>query len=134
MDAEISAAEVSELLEGDDPPVVVDIRNPPAYARGHVPGSLNIPFSQLPSRVAELEGADRIVTVCPQGKASVQAARLISSYEGTGDARVESMAEGLEGWTGDLETDAETSETSETGGTAESAETAEADEGPQSPF
>lgn len=131
MDAEISAAEVSELLEGDDPPLVVDIRNPPAYARGHVPGSLNIPFSQLPNRVAELEGADRIVTVCPRGQASVQAARLISSYEGTADARVESMAEGLEGWTGDLETDAETSET---GGTAESAETAEADEGPQSPF
>lgn len=128
MDAEISAAEVSELIGADDPPVVVDIRNPPAYARGHVPGSLNIPFSQLPSRVAELEGADRIVTVCPQGKASVQAARLISSYEGTGDARVESMAEGLEGWTGDLETDDERADAAET------AEAAEADEGPQSPF
>jgi rhodanese-related sulfurtransferase len=119
MDAEISAAEVHDLLEGDDPPVVVDIRNPPAYAQGHVPGSVNIPFSQLPARVAELEGAERIVTVCPHGQASVQAARLIGSYEGTGEARVESMAEGIEGWEWELETDVET---------------AEADEGPQSPF
>lgn len=120
MDDEIAAAEVHDLLDGDDPPVVVDIRNPPAFARERIPGSVNIPFSELPARVAELEGADRIVTVCPQGKASVQAARLISSYEGIGDARVESMAEGIEGWEWELE--------------ADGAERAEADEGPQSPF
>lgn len=118
MDGEISAEEVHDLLDSDDPPVVVDIRNPPAFARGHVPGSVNIPFSQLPARIGELEGSDYIVTVCPHGKASVQAARLIGSYEGTAEARVESMADGIEGWTWGLE----------------SAEEAEADEGPQSPF
>lgn len=36
------------------------------------------------------------MTVCPHGKASVQAAQLIGSYEGTADATVESMEGGLE--------------------------------------
>lgn len=118
MDAEISPEEVHELLADENPPVVVDIREPPAFERGHIPGSRNIPFRLLPNQVAELSGAERIVTVCPHGKASVQAARLIGSFEGTADARVESMAGGLDQWTWELEAAAE----------------AEADEGPQSPF
>jgi rhodanese-related sulfurtransferase len=109
MDAEISPAEVDRLLdEGDDAPVVVDIRSPTAFARGHIPGSRNIPFEEIPSRVQELTGEDRIVTVCPHGESSVQAARLIKSYEGTSDARVESMAGGLTEWSGELARDEST--------------------------
>ena len=92
MDGEISPSEVEELLSGEPSPRVVDIRQPASFARGHIPGSENIPFNELPNRVASLEDADHIVTVCPHGQASVQAARLIKSYEGTGSARVDSMA------------------------------------------
>ncbi|MFB6102061.1 MAG: rhodanese-like domain-containing protein [Haloplanus sp.] len=103
MDDEITPEEVETLLESDDSPRIVDIRSPDAFARGHIPGSENVPFNDLPDRIDEFSDADHIVTVCPHGKASVQAARLISSYEGTADARVESMAGGLEAWSGDLE-------------------------------
>ncbi|GAB6860522.1 rhodanese-like domain-containing protein [Haloplanus litoreus] len=105
MDAEITPDEVEALLESDDRPRVIDIRSPGAFGRGHIPGSENVPFGDLPDRIDEFADADRIVTVCPHGKASVQAARLISSYEGTGEARVESMAGGLDAWEGPLETD-----------------------------
>ena len=107
MDGEISVEEVEALLDDGDGPRIVDIRSPGEFARGHIPGSENVPFGELPERVAEFAGADRIVTVCPHGKASVQAARLIGSYEGTTDARVESMAGGLEAWEGNLEAGAE---------------------------
>ncbi|MGM0592171.1 MAG: rhodanese-like domain-containing protein [Halobacteriota archaeon] len=110
MDAEISAETVVDLLDSDDPPRVVDIRSPAAFERGHIPGSENIPFPELPSRVDSLSDAARIITVCPHGKSSVQAARLIKSYEGTSDARVESMAEGLTGWPGEFVTAGETAE------------------------
>ncbi|MFC6725208.1 rhodanese-like domain-containing protein [Halobium palmae] len=104
MDGEISPEEVeSRLDDGDDGLRVVDIRTEQAFDRGHIPGSENVPFDRLPDRVASLEGADRIVTVCPHGKASQQAARLIKSYEGTAEARVESMAGGLEAWSGGVE-------------------------------
>jgi len=104
MDGEISTEEVRRLLsgDGDDDLAVVDIRSPQAFRQGHIPGSVNVPFEQITARVGEFEDADRIVTVCPHGRSSVQAAQLFNSYEGTADARVESMAGGLEAWSGDL--------------------------------
>jgi len=117
MDGEISPAEVKSLLETDDPPRVVDIRSPAAFRRGHIPGSENVPFDQLPQRVETLADADHIVTVCPHGHSSVQAARLIGSYEGTDTARVESMRGGLTEWDGEFE-----------------AEQTTPDEGPEAPF
>jgi len=104
---EISPERVAELLADGASPTVVDIRNPAAFQRGHIPGSLNVPFQQLPDRVAELADADRVVTVCPHGKSSVQAAKLIESYEGTADATVESMAGGLSAWEGPIESSAD---------------------------
>ena len=77
---------------------IVDIRDERAFDRGHLPGSESIPFPELTTRVAELEGADRVVTVCPHGIASRQAARLIGSYAGTDGARVESLRGGIEAW------------------------------------
>ncbi|WP_435062127.1 rhodanese-like domain-containing protein [Halobaculum sp. EA56] len=126
MDGEITPEEVERLLADGADVRVVDIRSPGAYARGHIPGSENVPFDRLPDRVESLTGSDRIVTVCPHGKASVQAARLIESFEGTADATVESMAGGLEAWEGDLEAGDDGRDGTET--------EAEADEGPQSPF
>ena len=126
MDDEIDPAEVESLLDDGDAPRVVDIRSPDAFARGHIPGSENVPFAELPDRVGSLEGADRIVTVCPHGKASVQAARLIGSYEGTASARVESMRGGLEAWDGPLD--------AADAGAESSADGDGSDEGPDAPF
>ena len=116
MDAEISPEAVAELCASAEPPRIVDIRRPAAFRRGHIPGSDNIPFDRLPEQIETLEDADHIVTVCPHGQASIQAARLINSYEGTQSARVESMHGGLTEWDGEL--------------TAESTP----DEGPEAPF
>jgi rhodanese-related sulfurtransferase len=103
MDGEVSADELREVL-GDDGVRVVDIRTRPAFERGHIPGSECIPFPELPQQVDRLAGADRVVTVCPHGESSVQAARLVASYDGLDDdATVESLREGLSGWPGDLE-------------------------------
>ncbi len=96
MDGEISTDEVNALLEdkSDETVRIVDIRNKASFAHSRIPGSENVPFQELTSRIDEFEDADRIVTVCPHGKASVQAAQLIGSYEGSADATVESMAGG----------------------------------------
>jgi rhodanese-related sulfurtransferase len=118
MDGEIDPDEVERLLESDDPPRVVDIRAPGAFERGHIPGSENVPFPQVPDRASDLAGAARVVTVCPHGQASVKAARLIGAAAGV-DGRVESMRGGLTAWDGAVE---------------QTAARAEADEGPDAPF
>ena len=107
MDGEISPEELRSILESDGETEslrIVDIRNPESFARGHIPGSENIPAPELTGRVEELDGAGRVVTVCPHGQASVQAARLVGSYRGVGGP-VESLHGGLEAWDGALEAD-----------------------------
>ena len=104
MDGEITPAEVKDLLSEGVDVRVVDIRTTTAFVRGHIPGSENIPFQRLPQQVETLDGASRVVTVCPHGQASVQAAKLVSSYDGLADdAVVESMAGGITSWEYDLE-------------------------------
>ncbi|WP_435344613.1 rhodanese-like domain-containing protein [Haloarchaeobius sp. HRN-SO-5] len=101
MDGEIRPATVKERLDDGDL-LVVDIRPPKAFDSGHIPGSTNLPFQRLAVEVERVAGHDHVVTVCPHGKASVQAARLIASYEGF-DGTVESMAGGLTEWEWELD-------------------------------
>jgi rhodanese-related sulfurtransferase len=99
---ELSPEEVADLLDEDVQ--IVDIRPPGEFAEGHIPGAINIPMTELPSRIDEVEWGDRIVCACPIGQSSVQAANLIRSYEGVDeDALVASMAGGYRAWTGALE-------------------------------
>ena len=121
MDGEISAEELRDLLEADEDVRIVDIRSEQAFRRGRIPGSENVPFGELTARIEEFGDADRVVTVCPHGQASQQAARLIGSFEDF-SGRVDSLAPGIEGWEYDLETD-----------DGEEAAAA-ADEGPDAPF
>ena len=81
---------------------VVDIRSPGAFRRGHIPGSENVPFEELTDRIEAIADAKRVVTVCPKGEASVQAARLIGSFEGFA-GRVDSLEPGIDGWPYELE-------------------------------
>lgn len=114
MDEEISSEELQELLEADADVEIVDIRPERGFRGGHIPGSVNIPFAQLPRRIEELDGAETVVTVCPHGLSSLQAARLVRSYEGIPeDARVASLAGGLDGWEYELESTAHSLATDE---------------------
>ena len=104
MDGEIDDEELHALLAGDEDVRVVDVRSPASFRRGHIPGSDNVPFGELTDRIESVADADRVVTVCPKGEASVQAARLIGSFEEF-SGRVESLSTGVSGWSYDLETD-----------------------------
>jgi len=125
MDGEIGNEEMRELLDAEDA-TIVDIRSPAAFRRGHIPGSENLPLPSLVDSVERFEDAERVVTVCPKGKSSVQAARLIASYEGF-DGRVESFEPGLTGWDGSFE-DGDTAAADGSGNDGAS------DEGPDAPF
>lgn len=96
-DEEITPAELHELLEDGEDVRVIDIRSPAQFDRGAIPGSENVPFQRLPQEIEGLAGEERIVTVCPHGKASLQAVRIIDSYEGT-TGTVRSLEGGIDAW------------------------------------
>lgn len=103
MVAEISPEELERALD-DDAPLLIDIRPPSAFARGHVPGALNVPMAELTGQVDQIEFGDEVVVACQIGQSSRQAVKLLSSFEGAGDAEIRSLAGGLEAWDGPLET------------------------------
>lgn len=104
MAEELDTDDVQDRIEDGDCQVI-DIRQPDHFADGHLPGAENVPMPELPQRLGEIDWDDEVVVVCPIGQSSVQAARLIESYEGVDDdALVASMAGGYEEYEGELET------------------------------
>jgi rhodanese-related sulfurtransferase len=102
---EIPPEEVKAKLDAGAEIQVIDIRSQAAFDAGHVPGATNVPMRELPARIDDVEWSDDVVVVCPIGQSSVQAARLIGSFEGVDDAAsVRSMAGGYDAWEWDLET------------------------------
>lgn len=99
MTGEIDPADV-EAERADESVDVIDIRDPEAYAEGHIPGAENVPLDALEDVVEDREWAETVVTACYIGETSVQAARLIDAYS---DSEVRSMAGGYEDWPYDLE-------------------------------
>jgi rhodanese-related sulfurtransferase len=53
---QLSVHEVTRLLNGDEA-VLVDLRDAKDYQAGHIHHAINIPLSQLPTRIDELRGS-----------------------------------------------------------------------------
>jgi rhodanese-related sulfurtransferase len=66
---------VERIAWADRSLVVLDVRTPEEFAAGHVPGAINIPHTELASRVGELDGArdSDVVVYCRTGRRSEQA-------------------------------------------------------------
>jgi rhodanese-related sulfurtransferase len=137
MDGEITPESLADRLEadGEEAPLVLDIRSPRAFRQGHIPGSENLPLQDLTGAVESVAGADHVVTVCPHGEASVQAARLITAYEEF-DGTVESLAGGLAAWEGPIEagTGSEGSSSAVAGDESSRPADREEADGPEAPF
>jgi len=61
----ISRDRLAYRIEAGSPPLILDIRSREDYARSHIPGAINIPVDELPTRMAELPIAksDEVVVV-----------------------------------------------------------------------
>ncbi|MCI0460639.1 MAG: FAD-dependent oxidoreductase [Gemmataceae bacterium] len=84
------------LLRGDHPqvdveavlavppsqrPFLLDVRTPQEYARGHIPGAVNIPVDDLRHRLGELPPDREIVVYCQVGQRGYLATRLLRQAE-----------------------------------------------------
>jgi thiosulfate/3-mercaptopyruvate sulfurtransferase len=105
---EMEPEELRDRLDRGENVQVVDIRQPGSFAEGHIPGATNVPFDRFAREIDDHEWGEEVVVVCPMGESSLQAARLLESYEAVDeDARVANLQGGYRGWDYDLETGSE---------------------------
>ena len=89
----VDASSVGERLANRSV-LVVDVRQPAEWRRGHIRGSINLPLTQLGSRLYRLPNDKTIVTVCASGHRSAVAARTLQQA----GYRVENLKGGMRSW------------------------------------
>ena len=81
------------LLRGDHPqsdweavaamadgPLLLDVRTPPEFAGGHIPGARNIPLDDLRRRLAEVPKGRPVVAYCQVGQRGYLATRILMQH------------------------------------------------------
>lgn len=92
----ITATELSaQLSTTETKPVLLDVREPHEFAYCRIEGSINIPMNSVPSRLAEIDPADAIITICHHGMRSAAVADFLlkRNYE-----NVTNLEGGIEAW------------------------------------
>lgn len=71
---------------------LIDVREPSEFAAGTLPGASNIPLTELPRRLGELDRSRRVVLLCRSGGRSANAAEFLA---GSGFADVVNLVGGM---------------------------------------
>ncbi len=94
---EVDAVRARELLESDDPPLFVDVREPDEWNDGHIPGAVHVSRGNFESRIEQAapDRARPIVVYCAAGARSAFSAKTL---EELGYENVLSLAGGYTDW------------------------------------
>lgn len=91
----ITAPTLKEILDGGEPPLVLDVRTPAEWREGRIKGSLNIPLNRLAERHGEVPRDRGIVIGCASGyRSSIGASLLL----GRGFHNVSDLVGGMNAW------------------------------------
>ena len=92
----MTATELAQRLNEDNPPLVVDVRMPEEYAQdGHIAGSRLLPLPVLLQRSSELPKDREMVFVCRSGSRSGIACEQLANL---GFENTVNMVGGMIGW------------------------------------
>jgi glyoxylase-like metal-dependent hydrolase (beta-lactamase superfamily II)/rhodanese-related sulfurtransferase len=92
---EVPHVDVAALAARSPGAVVLDVREPVEYARGHVPGAISLPQAELATRLDEIPHDRPLFVVCQRGSRSLRAAQFLIQ---TGYGEVASVAGGTDAW------------------------------------
>lgn len=92
---EITPVELKSEMEGPNPPVLIDVREPHEFDICRIPGSKLIPLGEVPARMNELNSADEIVVHCRSGARSAQAVNFLMK---AGFRKIKNLQGGILAW------------------------------------
>ncbi len=94
---EIEASELATLLAKHPDLTLIDVRTPAEIAAGVIPGTLAMPLTVLPLRIAEIPRDKQVVFYCRTGARSAQACLYLAQQ---GYDQVYNLRGGIINWAG----------------------------------
>ena len=96
----ISVKQLNEAISSTDmvfDSTIVDVRTPDEFARGHVPGAINIPHKEIGKHLTKLSALEKdgLILYCRSGK---RAARAIQTLSEAGFNNVVHMQGDMTAW------------------------------------
>ena len=78
-ESSISQADLADRIVAQRAPLILDVRTASEFASGHIPGAVNIPHTELPRRIGELDASSdgEIVVYCEVGGRAQKAASAL---------------------------------------------------------
>ena len=93
----IDVEKAQEMLEGSPEQIILlDVRTEDEYNAEHISGAINIPLSELETRIGELDKSKTIVVYCRTGDISREASEILVVQHGF--ELVYNMLGGIEAW------------------------------------
>jgi len=81
----ITVDALAERIDGEQAPVILDVRSVAEFERGHVRGAIHIPHDELAARLDELpsDPGEEVVLYCQTGRRAALAAAVLheAGYE-----------------------------------------------------
>ena len=91
----ITPQSLTELLTSENPPSLLDVRNPGECKLSSIPGNVNIPLNHLKERFDEVSASDDIVVYCAGGYRSSIAISLLENHNYT---HIFDLVGGISAW------------------------------------
>lgn len=91
----LTPAQANELLLGQNPPQLIDVRNPDEFQSGHIAGAKLIPLGELEGHLGEIDKGKPVLLYCLAGVRSQKAADLLSQH---GFQNVSQISGGIKAW------------------------------------
>jgi rhodanese-related sulfurtransferase len=93
--SEIDPTELKQRIDKGERPLIVDVREPWEIATASIPGTLNIPMGDIPSRLTELDPDRETIVMCHHG---VRSAQVAMYFARNGFERVLNLTGGIDAW------------------------------------
>lgn len=98
--SDINASQLEQLMNSNNPPIVLDLRETYYYNNKHMLGAESLPMEYLKEQLDKLDKSKVIVVYDNEDKISRDAAKLLAD---NGFKQVYNLAGGIVTWTGGVE-------------------------------
>jgi len=90
----------TRLDAGEQPPLLLDVREPWEFELCRIEGSVNLPMNRIPAAIDQLDPARETVVICHHGMRSLQVARFL---EQQGFEKTINLTGGIDAWSREVD-------------------------------